>query len=515
MDCGQVRIRRSDPGSSFKRGAGVRHKSKLLFSVAAVAAATQAIASANAESISSFTEGDVVVVVEGNGSGTGSYTDNQAAPLTLYEYDPSGASFEGSFELPQSASGANFPVSGEYGSSSEGTLQLSGNGRYLTVMGYGVNANTFNANPGSFSPDSSNTALGQSGSLTGQSYTPVSRVVALIGANGSVNSSTALFNIFDANNPRSVYTADGSSFYVSGQGTKGDATGGVFYATLGSHSATSITGPDAGSGSSQDTREVQVFDNQLYVSTDSKSGSTNRSFIGTLGAKGALPTSEANGGDGPAMLPGFGNSGGTGKIKVTAANANNVNAGLVGQDMTVNLSPENYFFANADTLYVADTGAPKNTSADSPLGDGGLQKWTLSGGTWTLDYTISAGLDLVANNTADPSNTSGTTGLYGLAGKVVTIGGTPEVELFATNYTIGDTDQTYLYGITDVLGDLTAQAGEKFVELEKAPEDANFKGVAFAPAAPEPSTWAMMMVGFVGLGFVARRRLQSRTSLAT
>jgi hypothetical protein len=53
------------------------------------------------------------------------------------------------------------------------------------------------------------------------------------------------------------------------------------------------------------------------------------------------------------------------------------------------------------------------------------------------------------------------------------------------------------------------------VELEKAPDDANFKGVAFAPAAPEPSTWAMMMVGFVGLGFVARRRLQSRTSLAT
>ena len=72
----------------------------------------------------------------------------------------------------------------------------------------------------------------------------------------------------------------------------------------------------------------------------------------------------------------------------------------------MSLSPENYFFANADTLYVADSGAPKNTSADSPLGDGGLQKWTLSGGTWTLDYTLSAGLDLVAN-----SGTSGSTGL--------------------------------------------------------------------------------------------------------
>jgi hypothetical protein len=477
-------------------------KTVLLFSVVAVVGASRTIAPANAADISSFTEGDVVVAVEGNGSGTGSYTDNQAAPLTLYEYDPSGASMVGSFELPQTRSGTNFAVSGEYGSSSEATLQLSGNGRYLTIMGYGVNANTFNANPGSFSPDSTNRALGQSGSLTGQSYTAVPRVVALIGQNGSVNSSTALFNVFDANNPRSVYTVDGSSFYVSGQGTKGDATGGVFFATLGSHSATSITGADGGGGSSQDTREVQVFDNQLYLSTDSKSGSTNRNYIGTLGAKGALPTSEANGGKGPAMLSGFGNSGGTGKITVTAANANNVNASLVGKDVTVNLSPENYFFANADTLYVADTGAPKNDSADSPLGDGGLQKWTLSSGKWSLDYTISDGLDLVANNTADPDNTSGSTGLCGLAGKVVTVDGVEEVELFATNFTIGDTDPTFLYGLTDVLGDLTAQTGEKFLELEKAPDDANFKGVAFAPAAaPEPSTWAMMLMGFLGFGY--------------
>ena len=87
-----------------------------------------------------------------------------------------------------------------------------------------------------------------------------------------------------------------------------------------------------------------------------------------------------------------------------------------------------------------------------------------------------------------------------------------EVELFATNYTIGDTDQTYLYGITDVLGDLTAQAGESFATLETAPADTTFKGVAFAPssAVPEPSTWAMMLLGFVGLGFAARRLRKRR-----
>ena len=65
----------------------------------------------------------------------------------------------------------------------------------------------------------------------------------------------------------------------------------------------------------------------------------------------------------------------------------------------------------------------------------------------------------------------------------MTIDGTQEVELFATNFTIGDTDPTFLYGLTDVLGDLTVQAGETFVELEAAPADTTFKGVAFAPAA--------------------------------
>jgi hypothetical protein len=142
------------------QGAQVLLKTRLLISVAAIVAVLPAIAPARAQSLSSFTEGDVVVSVEGDGSNTGAYTDNQAAPLTLYEYGSNGSGFVGSLELPQSASGANFVVSGEYGSSSEGTLQLSGNCRYLTIAGYGVNANAFNANPGSYSPDPTNTALG-------------------------------------------------------------------------------------------------------------------------------------------------------------------------------------------------------------------------------------------------------------------------------------------------------------------------------------------------------------------
>jgi hypothetical protein len=445
---------------------------------------------------SAFTAGNLVVSVEGNGvvgATSGPYTDNQAAPLSLFQYSifgTSSATYVNSTVLPQTASGANFAVSGEYGSSSEGTLQLSGNGQYLTIMGYGINAATFNANPGAYSPSSTNTALGQSGSLTGQSYTAVPRVVALIDSNGNVDSSTALYNIFNANNPRSAYTANGTSFYVSGQGTSGDNTGGVFYTTLGSSSATSITGNDAGSGASQDTREVQIYNGQLYVSTDSKDGSTNRSYIGTLGT--GTPTTVANGGNGPTQLPGTGTS--TGKYTITAATTNGINS--PGQQ--INLSPENYYFANSTTLYVADSGDGKQTSATSSTGDGGLQKWTLNTvtGQWTLDYTISAGLGLVANTSSD-----GTSGLYGLAGEVVN----GEVELFATNYTLSDLDQTYLFGVTDPLSATTLPGGESFTTLAAAPADSNFKGVAFAPVAPEPASFVLLGLGLAALVAIGRR----------
>ncbi len=117
------------------------------------------MAPVSAHAITYFTPGDLVVSVEGNGvqgAPSGPYADNQAAPLTLFEFNQSGtssASYVGAKVLPQASSGGNSAISGEYGSSSEGTLQLSGNGKYLTIMGYGVNAAAFNANPGAYGTD--------------------------------------------------------------------------------------------------------------------------------------------------------------------------------------------------------------------------------------------------------------------------------------------------------------------------------------------------------------------------
>lgn len=461
-----------------------------------------------------FVAGDVVVAVEGNGAGTGIVADNAAAPLTLYQYATTGtsaASYAGRLVLPQTTVGRNSAISGEYGSSSEGLLQRSVDGKSLVIAGYGVNAAAFNADPTAYGTAVNDpgkpTALGQSGSLKNAGYTPVARVVAQIGANGGVDTSTALYGVFNGNNPRSVATVDGTSFYVSGQGRSGDATGGVFYATRGASAGTAITGLDTnGKTQAQDTRDVQIVTNQpggatLYTSVDSKSGSgNNRDFIGTLGTPGSLPTTLANGGNGPTRIAGFGNSGGTGKLTLTAQTANGVNA--AGKE--INLSPESYFFATSSILYVTDTGQPKNDSVSndsasirSSLGDGGLQKWIKdANGNWNLAYTLFAGLNLVPNTAA-----AGTTGLFGLAGKVA--GGV--AELFATNYIIGDLGATYLYGISDVLAATTRPAGEGFVQLAAAPTGAKFQGVALAPV-PEPGTWRLLIAGFGLVGVAARRR---------
>jgi hypothetical protein len=460
-----------------------------------------------------FTAGDLVVDTV---SGGGATTLDAASAITLQQFSLGAGgkqvSEAGTLVLPSS-------ISGEYGSASEGILQRSVNGQYLTLMGYGVNAATFNAaSPSTYGTN----ALGQTTSLiaanqTGTVYTTVPRVVALIGANGNVNTSTQLTGVFNTNNPRSVATVDGTSFYISGQGaSKTDTTQGVFYAKLGATTATPID-------TSTDTRVVSIYNNTLYVSRDQNppnSGNQNFTNVSSLtGPGGGLPTSATGltiNHITPPASP-FSLGGNNGSINLTAATENGVNNSRLGS--FVYLSPEQYFFASPTVLYVADSGQPKNGNANkAALGDGGLQKWVNINGVWTLEYTLSAGLNLVNNANAN-SNTPiapGVTGLFGLTGEVV--GG--NVELFATSYGLNELSPSYLYEITDSLALGTSGTpltvpppGETFTTLYSAPTGTLIRGVAFAPVAPavpEPSTWAMMIFGFVGLGFLAHCRKNQR-----
>ena len=420
-----------------------------------------------------FTPGDLVV--SAYGSTTATLSDGAPTAISLLEYAPTGGSVLLNDTLPTTdrvGGSSNIGVVGEYGSSSEGNIQLSGNGQYLTIGGYsasaaaaGIQASTNTANGTSFpigtAYSTSTVALAQS------TDTDVPRVAVLVGADGSVNSSTVFNNLYNTNNPRAVYSATGASIYISGQGDKSASDQGLFYAPTGTNTTNSSNRP-TGIYNANDTRFVTGGNGNLYYSLDKKGSPTGIFQIS------GQPTGPATG------------------TQITAASN-----GLTGTSK-VNYSPEGFFFANSTTLYVADTGVPKAGGT----GDGGIQKWTYNGSAWSLAYTLTDPAFVAPTLAA--SATSGETGFEAITGEIVN----GSVELFAVSYTAGDDNPNGLYEITDSLASTTG-TGEVFSELESAAGNGGqvFKGVSFAPqGVPEPSTWAMMLGGFALAGFFLHRR---------
>lgn len=406
-----------------------------------------------------FTQGDIVVSAYGNVGNAATnqtYIDGQSTPISLLEFNTQGT-LSGTYTLPTTdgvGGSGNVGIVGEYGSSSEGTLQLTGDGKYLTIAGYSATpafaGNYANANP--------NGALAQSASSV------VPRVAAFIGADGTVNSSTTFNNIYSTNNPRSIYAATGTpgtTFYISGQGQGKNQDSGIYRTTVGNPSASPVMASTTTIYNKTDTRTIQAYNGNLYYSQDKSGGPTG------IYQYNGMPTS----------------SSATATLIIPGSNS----------QTGVNYSPEGFFFANSTTLYVADTGLPKNGG----LSDGGIQKWVNNGAGWTLEYTLSLALTIPG---------SSETGFEAVAGEVVGSGADAVVELYGVTYTSTDAGENGLYHVEDVLDATSAATNEQVTLVQASGANSTFKGVSFAPT-PEPSTWALVLVGSIVLmGAIKRRK---------
>ena len=260
-----------------------------------------------------FTAGNVVVYRVGSGSGSLLDTGN---PVFLDEYTPSGTLVQ-SVAMPTTVTGANRRLVASGIATGEGELTRSADGQFLVATGYDA-------------------AIPYSSGLPGTSASAVARTVARIAYDGTVDTSTALTDSGSDGGIKSAVTHDGSAFWFA-------AASGLRYAALGS-----VAGSTPLNASSFNYRQIQIYQNQLYVSA----GSAVR--IGSVGI--GLP---ATSGQSVTGLPGLPAS--TGSYAYFLAD---LNTGIPG----------------VDTLYVADE-------------SNGLQKYSWVGGTWVANGTIGGSSD--------------------------------------------------------------------------------------------------------------------------
>lgn len=319
------------------------------------------------------------------------------------------------FELSGSPSGYTVPLPSAPGATrltmsisatSEGALTRSIDGTKLSVVGY-------DAAPGTASVAS---AAG------------IRRVTGVVDINGVTNLTLMPTNSYVTNNIRSAVSTDGSKIWTSGAGSSN--SGGVWFTNSDGTGANQIAPTPAVTN----TRVINAYDGNLYVSSASGSNIGINVVSGGLAETGPQTIS---------LLPGFGAS---------------------------NLSPYDFWFANADTLYVADDG--------NVAGLGGLQKWVRNAGVWSLSYILRNGLNVGLRGLTGTFDATGSPVLYAITGQA-------------------STAATALVTVTD-LG-----VASPFTTLAVSPTNTIFRGVEFTPI-PEPATLVMLAIG--GVALLRRRR---------
>jgi hypothetical protein len=326
------------------------------------------------------------------------------------------------------------------------------------------------------------------------------RSVVALSANGSFTVTPTL--AYGGDNSRATVLAPNGRYYTVGNSNSGTGTPtqlttttGLEVVTPGSTANSTMIDPTFNTyptyqtfskdkaGKTNNYRGISLYNGNLYFTKGSGSNGIDTVYT-VSNPDGQLPTSSTANDATISVLPGFP----TDSAKQTGAN----------------FTPFGLFFANPTTLYVADEGTGNATDAAT---NAGLEKWTLSDGTWSLDYTLQTGL-IGDTYTVDGWDFGETTiGLRNLTGKLNADG---TVTFWATTSTSSDSgdngaDPNEIVEITDALGDTSLPGSESFSVFDGPVAGLRYGGVAFA-AAPEPSTWAMLLLGFAGLGFAGYRK---------
>jgi uncharacterized protein (TIGR03437 family) len=434
------------------------------------------------------------------------------SPIFLDQLSPTG-SLVSSFPVP-----TNMIVT-SFSSKSELALNLSTDGSVLTFMGYVAPPNTVdvsNSNtPGVYDPTNP----------SGDAYF---RAVAQVGANGAMQVTPT--NAYSGNNGRAAILSGGLYYMVgnsnNGTGTPTNVTTstGAEIATpgqsqttvpqqIGTFSITSVIDPATGknyatadkAGKDNNFRGLTIFNNTLYVTKGS--GGNGIDTVYQVGAAGTLPTLATAASAAITVLPGL-----------NTASAKEAPTGP---------NPFGIWFANANTLYVADEG--DGVVADAPTSKfAGLQKWSLVGGTWQQDYVRQNGLNLGQPYTIPnyPSALNpATDGLRNITGKV---NGDGTVTIWAVTSTVsanGDqgADPNMLVSITDNLANTAASGAttEKFTILRTAAAGEVYRGIAFAPSSTTMANVPLVLsagsqgVNTLGQGALAFAMGQNLTTTAS
>ncbi len=322
------------------------------------------------------------------------------------------------------------------------------------------------------------------------------RTVVAVSANGAYTTTQTL--AYGGNNGRNAVLAPNGLYYTVGNSNNGSGTPSQLTTTTGIEVVTAGATPNstmiapsnqsvAGDKAGKDNnfRGLTLYDGQLYFSKGS--GSNGIDTVYTVSSP-SLPASGEAAAAKFTILPGF-----------------PTDHAKTGPDFT----PFGLYFANAHTLYVADEGTG---DAVDVAQHAGLEKWSLVGGTWKLDYTLRTGL------IGDPYGVTGWNyeeTAIGLRNLTARFDGNGDITFWATTATSsssGDNgaDPNQIVEITDALAATTLPTNESFAVFDPAKAGLRYGGVAYA--TPEPSTWAMIALGFAGLGWAARRGAKARVS---